>query len=56
MEENEDITQKIKLEELKQAVAIGADQAENDEFSSRSVHDIVTEVNKSDFSHIHRPV
>jgi len=46
MEENEEIIQKIKLEELKQAVAIGAAQAENGEFSPRSVYDIITHKEK----------
>ena len=46
MEENEEIIQQIKLTHLQQAVAIGAAQAENGEFSSRSVHDIVTEANQ----------
>jgi len=41
MEENEDIVRQIKLNHLRQAVAIGADQAEKNEFSDRSVQDII---------------
>jgi len=41
MEENEDIVRQIKLNHLRQAVAIGADQAKKNEFSDRSVQDII---------------
>jgi len=47
MEENQDIIQQIKLAHLRQAVAMGAAQAEHGEFSPRSVHDIVTELNQA---------
>jgi len=45
MEENQDIIQQMKLNHLRQAVAIGATQAENGEFSPRSVEDIIAESN-----------
>jgi len=47
MEENQDIIRQIKLAHLRQAVSIGATQAENGEFSQRSIHDIVTELNQA---------
>lgn len=47
MEENQDIIQQMKVNHLRQAVAIGADQAENGEFSPRSVQDIISESNHS---------
>jgi len=42
MEENQDIVHQMKLNHLKQAVAIGTKQAENGEFSNRSVQEIVS--------------
>jgi len=47
MEENQDIIRQIKLAHLRQAVVIGATQAENGEFGQRSIHDIVTELNQA---------
>ncbi|MDX8379328.1 MAG: type II toxin-antitoxin system ParD family antitoxin [Gallionella sp.] len=41
MDENQDIIQQIKLNHLRQAVAIGTSQAEKGEFSPRSVQDII---------------
>jgi len=41
MEENQDIVRQMKLNHLRQAVFIGAEQAENGEFSNRSVQEIV---------------
>jgi len=45
MEENQEIIQQMKLNHLRQTVAIGADQAERGEFSSRSVQDIISDSN-----------
>jgi len=42
IEENEDIIRQIKLKHLREAVAAGVSQAENGEFSPRSVRDIAT--------------
>jgi len=47
MEENQNIIQQMKLNHLRQAVAIGADQAEQGDFSPRSVQDIVAQSNQS---------
>jgi len=47
MEENQDIVQQLKLNHLRQAVAVGTIQAENGEFSLRSVQDIVAESNRN---------
>ena len=41
MDENQEIVQQMKLNHLRQAVAIGAEQAEQGQFSSRSVQDII---------------
>lgn len=46
MEENQDIVQQMKINHLRQAVSVGVTQAENDEFSSRSVRDIIAESNR----------
>jgi len=43
MEENRDIVQQMKINHLRQAVAIGANEAEQGEFSSRSVQNIIAE-------------
>jgi len=48
MEENQEIVQQMKMNHLRQAVAIGANQAENGEFSRRSVQDITTDANLSE--------
>ncbi|MDQ6959208.1 MAG: type II toxin-antitoxin system ParD family antitoxin [Mariprofundaceae bacterium] len=45
MEENQDIVQQIKMNHLRQAVSMGADEAERGEFSPRSVQDIISESN-----------
>ncbi len=45
MEENQEIVQQMKINHLRHAVAIGATQAENGEFSPRSVQDIIAESN-----------
>jgi len=47
MEENQDLIRQMKLNHLRQAVAIGAEQAENGEFSRRSVQDIIADANAS---------
>ncbi len=41
MDENQEIVQQMKLNHLRQAVAIGAEQAAKGQFSSRSVQDII---------------
>jgi len=46
MEENQDIVQQMKINHLRQAVSAGASQAENGEFSSRSVREIIAESNR----------
>ncbi len=40
MEENQDLVRQMKLSHLRQAVAIGAEQADRGEFSNRSVQEI----------------
>jgi len=47
MEENQDIVQQIKMNHLRQAVAMGADEAEKGEFSPRSVQEIISESNRT---------
>lgn len=47
MEENQELVQQMKLNHLKQAVAIGATQAESGEFSQRSVQDIIADAHAS---------
>jgi len=46
MDENQEIVQQMELNHLRNAVSIGAAEAENDEFSSRSVQDIISEANR----------
>jgi len=43
MEENQDIVRQMKMNHLRQAVAIGADEAEQGIFSPRSVKNIIAE-------------
>ena len=45
MEENKEIVHQMKINHLRQAVSIGADQAENGEFSQRSIQDIIAASN-----------
>ncbi|MDX8408486.1 MAG: type II toxin-antitoxin system ParD family antitoxin [Mariprofundales bacterium] len=47
MEENREIVQQIKLNHLRQAVAIGAKEAEQGKFSTRSVSEIIADANRS---------
>lgn len=48
MEENQDIVQQMKLNHLRQAVSTGAAQAEQGEFSPRSVQDIIAQSNRTE--------
>jgi len=47
MEENEEIVQQMKLNHLRQAVATGANQVENGQFSTRQVDDIIADLNNA---------
>jgi antitoxin ParD1/3/4 len=45
MEQNQELLYQLQLDHLRAAVSIGAKQAEDDQFSDRSVKDIVADLN-----------
>jgi len=47
MEEHEEIVQQMKLNHLRQAVAVGAHQVENGQFSNRQVDDIIADLSNA---------
>ena len=46
MEQNQELIMQLKMDRLRTEVAVGADQAENGEFSHRTVQDIISDMNE----------